>query len=65
MEENIDPKYISKLDKPALFSLMLELDPREIRIVCYSKNKKVRDVCNSKAFQKAYWDKHRKKLMVG
>ena len=48
MEENIDAEYISKLDKPALFSLMLELDPREIRIVCYSKNKKVRDICNNK-----------------
>ena len=58
-------KFIQSAPKEILFPIMLEVDTKEIRIICESKNKKVRDICNSKEFQKVYWQIHRRKLMQG
>lgn len=54
---------ISKLPKPALFNLILQVKPEEIKYVCKSNNPRVREICRSKLFQEAYKKKHPKKLM--
>ena len=38
---------IKLLPKEALFQLLLQVEPREIKIVCYSKNPRVREICSS------------------
>lgn len=62
-EKDALDKFIQTAPKEILFPIMLQLDPKEIRIICESRNKRVRDVCNSEDFQKAYWEIHRRKLM--
>lgn len=54
---------INNLPKEALFDLLLQVEPREIKIVCYSKNPRVRQICNSGLFKKAYKEKYPKKLI--
>jgi len=49
---------ISKLPKPALFNLIMQLEPREMKIVCGSKNHRVREICESNLFRKAYSQKY-------
>ena len=56
-------KKFGKIDVPSLpkeviFQLLLQLEPHEIKEVCFSKNYKVRKVCNSGIFQEAYKNKH-------
>jgi len=50
---------ISKLPKPALFNLLLQIEPIEIRIVCNSKNPKVREICQLPRFMEEYKNKHK------
>ena len=45
---------IKYLPKEALFNLLLQLEPREMKIVCGSLNRKVREICQSDLFKKAY-----------
>ena len=54
-----DNKYprradFSLLPKEALFQLLLKIEPEEIKQVCFSKNRKVREICNSNYFQSIY-----------
>ena len=49
---------IGALIKEEIFQLLLQLEPNEIRIVCFSKNKRVREVCTSKYFRDTYKEKH-------
>lgn len=56
---------IGKLDKEALFNLLLMVEPDEIKIVCHSKNPRVRIICSSPLFQEAYKKKYPRKLMIG
>ena len=50
---------IGKLPKEAIFSLLMQVDPEEIGIVCsQTGNAKVKQVCESQYFQDAYWAKH-------
>lgn len=49
---------INKLPKPALFNLIMQLEPREMKIVCGSNNSRVREICRSSLFQKAYSQKY-------
>lgn len=56
-------KNIKKLPKEALFQLLLQVEPKEIKIVCHSKNPRVREICSSKLFQEAYKKKYPKKLL--
>ena len=51
---------IHELPKEALFTLFLQIEPEEIKTVCFSRNKKVREICNSNYFQQAYGQKYRK-----
>ena len=51
---------IHHLPKEALFTLLLQVEPTEIKTVCFSKNKKVREICNSEYFREAYKQKYRK-----
>tara|TARA_R110001599_G_scaffold108188_2_gene271212 strand:+ start:1220 stop:1459 length:240 start_codon:yes stop_codon:yes gene_type:complete len=53
---------IQSLPKEVLFSLFLQVEPKEMRTVCFWKNKKVREICNSKYFQDSYKQKHREVL---
>ena len=53
---------IQKLPIEALFSLLLQVEPHEFKIVSLSRDKKVREICNSKYFQEAYKEKHREIL---
>tara|TARA_R110001599_G_scaffold96905_4_gene250217 strand:- start:323 stop:907 length:585 start_codon:yes stop_codon:yes gene_type:complete len=50
---------IHNLPKEALFILLLQLDPRELKTVALSSNKKIREICSSKYFQEIYKPKHR------
>jgi len=54
---------INKLPKEALFNLLLQVEPKEIKIVCRSKNPRVREICNSELFKNAYKEKYPKKLI--
>ena len=56
---------IKLLPKEALFELLLQVEPNEIKIVCQSKNSKVREICSSKLFQEAYKNKYPKNLLQG
>ena len=49
---------IKYLPKEALFNLLLQLEPREMKIVCGSLNRKVREICKGDLFKKAYHDKY-------
>ena len=50
---------IGKLPKEAIFSLLMQVDPEEIGIVCaQTGNSKVKQVCESQYFQDAYFSKH-------
>ena len=60
LENKLD---ITNLPKEALFNLLLQVEPNEIKIVCLSKNPRVREICNSALFKKAYKEKYPKKLM--
>ena len=51
---------IQNLPKEALFSLLLQIEPVEIKTVCFSRNKKVREICNSEYFRETYKQKYRK-----
>ena len=55
--------YISKLPKEVIFTLLLQLELDELRVVCFSKNPKIREICTSEIFQKAYIEKFPKKLI--
>jgi len=59
-EKKID---INNLPKEALFQLLLQVEPKEIKIVCHSKNPRVRQICSSGLFQEAYKKKYPKKLL--
>tara|TARA_R110002153_G_scaffold156744_1_gene308693 strand:+ start:399 stop:899 length:501 start_codon:yes stop_codon:yes gene_type:complete len=50
--------HIHELPKEALFSLFLQIEPEELKTVSFSKNKKVREICNSKYFQEVYKKKY-------
>ena len=50
---------IHNLPKEALFSLLLQVEPEEIKTVCFSRNKKVREICNSEYFRETYNQKYR------
>ena len=52
---------MQNLPKEALFNLLLQIEPKEIKIVCLSRNSKVREICNSEYFQEAYNNKYPKK----
>ncbi len=54
---------IKYLPKEALFNLLLQVEPREIKIVCGSLNRKVREICQSDLFKEAYKKKYPKKLL--
>jgi hypothetical protein len=56
---------VNKFPKEVLFNLLLQVEPNEIKIVCYSKNPNVRKICNSEIFKKAYKEKYPRKLMNG
>ncbi len=56
---------ITAFPKEVLFNLLLMIEPHEIKTVCQSKNSRVRAICSSDLFQKAYKIKHFKKLMQG
>ena len=56
MESEMD---IQSLPKEALFSLLLQIEPEEIKTVCFSKNKKVQEICNSTYFRETYKEKYR------
>ena len=56
---------IHDLPKEALFSLLLQVDPKEIKIVCLSKIRKVREICNSEYFRETYKQKYRKVVFRG
>ena len=49
---------IHHLPKEALFSLFLQIEPEEFKIVALSGNKKVREICNSEYFTEAYNEKY-------
>ena len=49
---------ISDLPKPALFNLLLQIEPSEIRIVCNSENSKVREICYLPRFIEEYKNKY-------
>ena len=51
---------IHNLPKEALFSLLLQIEPEEIKTVCFWKNKKVREISNSEYFRETYKKKYRK-----
>ena len=51
---------IHNLPKEALFSLFLQIEPEEIKTFCLTKNKKVREICNSEYFRETYKQKYRK-----
>ena len=51
---------IQNLPKEAIFSLLLQIEPEEIKTVCFSKNPKVREICNSLYFRQAHQNKYRK-----
>jgi hypothetical protein len=46
---------IKNLSREELFDLLLQVDPKEIDIVCQSKNLKVREICASDEFKKVYY----------
>lgn len=49
---------INNFPVPALLNLLLQIEPREIKILCNSKNRKVRKICSSVLFKKAYSEKY-------
>jgi len=51
----ITRNQLKNLSKEELFDLILQVDPSEIKFVCQSKNIRVKEICNSEEFKKAYY----------
>ena len=50
---------ISNLPKPALFNLLLQIEPDEIRVVCGIRDPKIKEICYSNRFIEEYKIKYK------